>query len=245
MFSSFKNTELFRYFIRVDLNKGIDKIIKQNKSNFSLVAGSIFSGSFSILGTYFGMHESEYPSFASILLTTILFSILFYVGLFLFNKLEFIRSYLCNVIKKEKLPSKENVKEYIDNFDHIACDNILISKNFIMAYEDSKTSENLKEFYFYEIIYYTKVSLDIIHKLLVNKNKCINDKEHTNRIHLFRLENSLNMLEEIYHFIDGNKTQVACDQSLQNSLYKEIADLGTALNKYKGECDKIKLEIYR
>lgn len=131
------------------------------------------------------------------------------------------------------------------DFDHIACDNILISKNFIMAYEDSKTSENLKEFYFYEIIYYTKVSLDIIHKLLVNKNKCINDKEHTNRIHLFRLENSLNMLEEIYHFIDGNKTQVACDQSLQNSLYKEITDLGTALNKYKGDCDKIKLEIDR
>lgn len=245
MFSSFKNTELFRYFIRVDLNKGIDKIIKQNKSNFSLVAGSIFSGSFSILGTYFGIHESEYSSFISIGLITILFSILFGVGLVLFKILTRICSYLCNAIKKEKSSSKEKVKEYIDNFDHIACDNILISKNFIMAYEDSKTSENLKEFYFYEIIYYTKVSLDIIHKLLVNKNKCINDKEHTNRIHLFRLENSLNMLEEIYRFIDGNKTQVACDQSLQNSLYKEIADLGTALNKYKGECEKIKLEIYR
>lgn len=245
MFSSFKNTELFRYFIRVDLNKGIDKIIKQNKSNFSLVAGSIFSGSFSILGTYFGMHESEYSSFISIGLITILFSILFGVGLVLFKILTRICSYLCNAIKKEKSSSKEKVKEYIDNFDHIACDNILISKNFIMAYEDSKTSENLKEFYFYEIIYYTKVSLDIIRKLLVNKNKCINDKEHTNRIHLFRLENSLNMLEEIYRFIDGNKTQVACDQSLQNSLYKEIADLGTALNKYKGECEKIKLEIYR
>ena len=245
MFSSFKNTELFRYFIRVDLNKGIDKIIKQNKSNFSLGAGSIFSGSFSILGTYFGMCPYRYSNLRRIIQSTGLFVALFIIGLILFKGGELIYAYIHNARKKEKGPSKEKVKEYIDNFDHIACDNILISKNFIMAYEDSKTSENLKEFYFYEIIYYTKVSLDIIHKLLVNKNKCINDKEHTNRIHLFRLENSLNMLEEIYHFIDGNKTQVACDQSLQNSLYKEIADLGTALNKYKGECDKIKLEIYR
>ena len=34
MFSSFKSTELFRYFIRDDINNGIDKIIQQNKSNY-------------------------------------------------------------------------------------------------------------------------------------------------------------------------------------------------------------------
>ena len=65
MFSSFKNTELFRYFIRVDLNKNVDKIIKQNSSNFSLIAGSIFSGSFSILGTYFGMDSAKYGQFGT------------------------------------------------------------------------------------------------------------------------------------------------------------------------------------
>ncbi len=245
MFSSFKNTELFRYFIRVDLNKGINKIIKQNKSNFSLIAGSIFSGSFSILGTFFGMNPNKFTNFWRIVLSSALFALLFVVGMGLFNGFVFIFSYIHNAWKKEQLPSKAKIKELIDDFDHIACDNILISQNFIEAYNLSNTPPNLKEFYFYEIIYYTKVSLSIIQKLLANKDECINDKNNTNRIHLFRLENSLKMISEIYNFLNDNKRNVNVDPLMQPSLYKEISDLEISLNKHIEFCEKMKIEKYK
>ncbi len=245
MLSSFKNTELFRYFIRVDLNKGIDKIIKQNKSSFSLIAGSIFSGSFSILGTYFGMNKSEFTNFWRIVLSSALFALLFAIGMGLFKGFIFIFSYIYNAWKKEQLPSKAKIKELIDDFDHIACDNILISQNFIEAYNLSNTPPNLKEFYFYEIIYYTKVSLSIIQKLLANKDECINDKNNTNRIHLFRLNNSLKMLKEIFNFLDNNKGNINIDTLMQPSLYKEISDLGISLNKHIEFCKNMEVEKYQ
>lgn len=244
MFASFKNTELFRYFVRVDLNNGIDKILKQNKSSFSLIAGSIFSGSFSILGTYFGMKESEYSSFCKIVITSALFALLFVIGMGLFKGFIFLGSFVCNALKKEKVPSKAKIKELIDDFDHIACDNILISQNFINAYNDKNTSILLKEFYFYEIVYYTNVSLSIIQKLIYNKNLCINDKNNTNRVHLFRLENALFMLNDIYTFINENKEKNGVDAVLQPSVNNMVSELKNKLNNLSEQCEKIKKEKY-
>lgn len=244
MFASFKNTELFRYFVRVDLNNGIDKILKQNKSSFSLIAGSIFSGSFSILGTYFGMKEIEYSSFCKIVITSALFTLLFVIGMGLFKVFIFLGSFIYNAVKKEKTPSKTKVKELIDNFDHIACDNILISQNFINAYNDKNTSIFLKEFYFYEVVYYTNVSLSIIQKLIYNKNLCINDKNNTNRIHLFRLENVLFMINDIYEFIDDNKEKIGVDTVLQPSVNNMVAELYNKLDNLIKQCKKIKEEKY-
>ena len=244
MFASFKNTELFRYFVRVDLNNGIDKILKQNKSSFSLIAGSIFSGSFSILGTYFGMKEIEYSSFCKIVITSALFTLLFVIGMGLFKVFIFLGSFIYNAVKKEKTPSKTKVKELIDNFDHIACDNILISQNFINAYNDKNTPIFLKEFYFYEVVYYTNVSLSIIQKLIYNKNLCINDKNNTNRIHLFRLENVLFMINDIYEFIDDNKEKIGVDTVLQPSVNNMVAELYNKLDNLIKQCKKIKEEKY-
>lgn len=245
MFSSFKNTELFRYFIRVDINKGIDKIIRENKSSFSLIAGSIFSGSFSILGTYFGMHDKVYNSICIVVRSSVLFCILFVIGMTLFKVCAYIFGGIYNAWKKEKLPSAEKIKGYIDDFDHIACDNILISQNFIMAYKDPDTSADLKEFYFYEIIYYTKVSLGIIQKIFVNSNRCINDKNSTNKIYLFRLENSLKMLNEIYCFLNKNKMETNCDKRMQYSLDNEIESLKKAIDKFQLNCEELKVQIYK
>lgn len=243
MFSSFKNTELLRYFVRVDLNKNIDKLIKQNKSNFSLIAGSIFSGSFSILGTYFGIHGSEFANWGKVVLSSALFSFLFFIGMYIFKGAILFASFIINGAKKEKLPSKAKIKEFIDDFDHIACDNILISQNFIEAYHHKNTTNNLKEFYFYEIIYYTKVSISIIQKLLVNKN-CITDKNNTNRVHLYRLENALKMLNEIYIFLKENQANIDVDQLLIHSLDTEISDLEKKLITLNTKCDEIKKEKY-
>jgi len=244
MFSSLKNTELLRYFVRVDLNKGIDKIIKQNASNFSIIAGSIFSGSFSVLGTYFGMHTTQYETIVSILCATSLFSILFVIGMLIFQLGIRLLSFIYNARKKEHSPSKVKTKQLIDDFDHIACDNILISQRFIQAYNDSGISNNIKEFYFYEIIYYTKVSLGIIKKIFVNDGQCINDKNHTNRIHLFRLDNSIKMLDEIYRFLENNQENICKDNNLHPSLEKEIEDIEETIKSLKEKLENFKTKHY-
>ncbi len=244
MFTSFKNTELFRYFVRVDLNNGIDKILKQNKSSFSLIAGSIFSGSFSILGTYFGLKASEFSSFCRIVISCFLFAILFVIGMCLFKGFIFIFSYFYNAWKKEKSPSKAKIKEMIDDFDHIACDNILISQNFIKAFQDMDTTKLLKEFYFYEIVYYTNVSLTIIQKLIYNKKFCINDKSNTNRIHLFRLENALSMIDDIFKFVNDNKEKIGVDPILQPSVNNMVLESSKLLTTLSKECKDIKKEKY-
>lgn len=245
MFSSFKNIELFRYFVRVDLNSGIDKLVRQNKSNFSLITGSIFSGSFSILGTYFGMNKNEFSSFCKIIMSSALFALLFVIGMGLFKGFIFICSCLYNSWKKEKLPSNAKAKEFIDDFDHIACDNILISQNFIKAYKDKDTPILLKEFYFYETVYYTEVSLSIIQKIIFNKKLCINTQGNTNRVHLFRLENALSMIMDIYKFIDENKDKIGVDKMLQPSVNSMICELNNKLDTLSKECENIKNEKYK
>lgn len=244
MFDTFKNTELFRYFIRVDLNKNIDKIIEQNKSNFSLVAGSIFSGLFSVLGTYFGLHDSKYNSLKQIIFSTLLFIVLFLIGIVLFQVGNYLFQYIKNSMKKEGLPSKAKIKEYIDDFDHIACDNILISQNFIDAFNDTDCSKHLKEFYFYEIMYYTKVSSTIIQKLFTYKNECINDKCNTTRVHLYRIKNALSMLDDINHFLCINKKEIAIDKSMAPSLDDELKELDGQIDTLKNSYEKLKAEKY-
>lgn len=239
MFSSFKNTELFRYFIRVDLNKNVDKIIKQNSSNFSLIAGSIFSCSFSILGTYFGMDSAKYGQFGKIFFSTALFTVLFIIGMIIFKTSQKLFCFFRNSLKKEKLPSKAKIKEFIDDFDHIACDNILISQNFIKAYNDQNTSANLKEFYLYEIIYYTKVSISIINKILIYHDQCLNNQNLTNRIHPFRLQNSIKMLNEIYQFLDMNQQFINLQPSMQSSLSFEISEIEQQLKRFHKQCTEL------
>lgn len=244
MFNSFKNTELFRYFIRVDLNRNINKLIKQNKSNFSLISGSIFSGSFSVLGTYFGMHENKYNAFIEIIITSLLFSVLFIIGMFLFQSIYHLFRFVVNSTKKENLPNKEKIKEYIDDFDHIACDNILISQNFIESYNDSNISTQLKEFYFYEVIYYTDKSISIISRLFTNESLCINDRNNIDRVHLYRIENAIEMISEILEFVNSNKSNILTGNSMKQSLINDINRVEEKLNKLKSKCNKLKHERY-
>lgn len=244
MFSSFKSTELFRYFIRDDINNGIDKIIQQNKSNYSMVTGSIFSGLFSILGTYFGMHENEFSKWQAVIIVLIGYIVLFGLGMYIYNVIKLFMKFIINLGRREKLSSEKEAKDIINQFDDIACDNILISQNFIEAYSDTNASDDLKEFYFYETIYYTKVSVNIINKLIINKRKCIGDSGSTNKVQLFRLENSLKMIKIICEFLNAEKESVKYDNVLKKSLINEILDLQSSLNKCINCCEKIKEDTY-
>lgn len=245
MFSSFKNTELFRYFIRVDLNRGIDKILQQNNSNYNLIAGSIFSGSFSILGTYYSINQSNYSLFMNLFIGTLIFIGLFIIGILIYQAITKIWRTIRNHFSKEKGPSKVEIKEYIDNFDHIACDNILISQSFMESYQnEEKLTQHMKEFYFYEIMYYTKVSMQIINALFVYSHLCINDRHNTNRVHLYRIINILNMIDEIILFLKNNSEKIQLESNMKLSLDNELLELASSLENLKNRSKNIHKEKY-
>ena len=130
------------------------------------------------------------------------------------------------------MASDATIKQLIDDFDHIACDNILISQNFIEAYFNDNTSSNLKEFYFYEIIYYTNVSLAKINSITLYKDRCIGNNETSGKkIHLYRLGNALSMLNEIYKFLNNNKSSILLEPSLQESLFAQINKLHESIKE--------------
>lgn len=246
MFSSFKNTELFRYFIRVDLNRSIDKILEQNESNYLFIADCIFSAAFSVIGTYLTMYNecNDGISLKRIIMITFLFLILFFIGMYIFKYGYGLLRRIRNAIKKENMASDATIKQLIDDFDHIACDNILISQNFIGAYFDNSTSSNLKEFYFYEIIYYTNVSLAKINSITLYKDRCIDNNETSGKkIHLYRLGNALSMLNEICDFLENNKNSILLESSLKESLFAQIDKLHKSINEQTRKYNEIKQEL--
>lgn len=244
MFSEFKNTELFKYFIRVELNKSLDKILKHNGSNFSLIAGSIFSGSFSIVGTYISMKDSVYMNLCSILKITICFCILFIIGYFLFKGLVYIVASVSNSVKRENGLTDLEVKQCINDFDYIACDNVLVVKNFIEALKIPNVSKNLSEFYLHEIIYYIKSSLDIINCLIVNKNTCINNNSTTKRVNILRVENILNILMTMYDEAQTIESTLEFDSILEKKFKDDLIEISKRIEEYKENVESIKSEVY-
>lgn len=171
-----------------------------------------------------------------------IYVVIFCVGMFIFKGIFYIFRYIYNSCKKERLPSNKEVRKIINKFDEIACDNILISQNFIDAYKRHGTSQNLKEFYFYEIIYYTKISLSNINDLILNSKMCIGNSQNLNKVQLFRLENALKMLKEIYDFLEKEKSDI--DSLLETSLHNEIAGIEYKLNNCYDSCENLKAELY-
>ena len=121
---SFKNTELFRYFISESVSDNVDRIIEQNNSQYSMIVGSVFSGSFSILGTLLSIlftPDSEDPlSTKDIVLKALfyvcVFILLFGIGLVIYKILRFCWIYLKNKFWKERKLSEADFKKRKNDF---------------------------------------------------------------------------------------------------------------------------------
>ncbi len=244
---SFKNTELFRYFVSLNLTKNIDKLVKQSDSTSSMLIGSIFSGSFSVLATY--ISTKVFPiSICNVLKYCLVFTssfiLVYFIVKFIIRKVTeiYIR------IKPEGVSySTDETRDIINDFDHIALDNILIANEFIRKFPFVRTKDyKVSTFYYYEVIYYLKVSIGKTERIFVNSVKCLNSPNKTNNIDLFRLQNALDMMVEILSFIEdtSNRSLLIIDSDLIASLDHQISQLKESMSILLIKYEKYKLENY-
>lgn len=241
---SFKNTELFRYFISESVTDNVDRIIEQNNSQYSMIVGSVFSGSFSILGTLLSIlftPDSKDPlSTKDIVLKALfyvcVFILLFGIGLVIYKILRFCWIYLKNKFWKEKKLSEADFKKRKNDFDHIVCDNMLISFKFIEQCTDTE-DEELKTFYFFEVIYYLKIAILKTNKLFEIPSKCINTPNTSENIDMYRIVNVLDMMDSIYGYIkknyDGIKYHNEYQKMIEIQIGKLESDIKIIKDKYQ------------
>lgn len=90
------------------------------------------------------------------------------------------------------------VKSKVDKFDHIACDGVLLSWDFLDKYSNKapiRPSE--KEFYLIEAFYYYKKALLITYEVVYYEKCCVNNSNVNTGVAKYRLENIYNSLYAI------------------------------------------------
>lgn len=238
MLRSFKNLELLRYYIGINFEKNFRAFAKQNEEKNEQLASTVFSTALSLIASFL---STKYIQFFSVPLNVAIILLVFVVG-FIISYNVYICAYRKILRVKKSLKrykrktSAIEIKEIIDSFDHIACDNVLVAKEF-MQHFDPQSDLELSTFYYFEIIYYAKTAAKKTLKILNNSNNCINSKDETDAIDLFRIKNLCVILKQILQFISEHKGEISIDDKMRPSLDHQVGLLEQDITKAYKKCD--------
>lgn len=247
MIDSYKNIERLRYRINLELN-GIKESIDRNSSTWfeemkiqissavisALMAGAITTSEFSsVKGHIISLLSIviKYNSINSIL--GWLFSVVFFIILFVL--IYEIFDYLANNITKHLKRYKVNRQVKIDyqkEFDNIACDSIFVAIEYRKEYQNSQnTNDNLKTFYFYEIIHYLETACIITRNLCLYKDEYIklNDKIATG-VEIYRIHNMVNLIDELLRFANNQKDIINITPNDKLMVINKIVNIQNIMN---------------
>lgn len=240
MLRSFKNIELLRYYVGINFEKNFRAFAKQNEEKNEQLASTVFSTALSLIASFL---STKYMQILSIPLNVVIILLVFVVG-FIISYNVYICAYRKILRAKKDLKkykrktSAIEIKEIIDSFDHIACDNVLVAKEF-MQHFDPQSDLELSTFYYFEIIYYAKTAANKALKILNNSNNCINSKDKTDAIDLFRLKNLCVILTQILQFISDHKDVISIDDKMRPSLNHQVSLLEQDIAKACKKCDDL------
>lgn len=238
MLRSFKNIELLRYYVGINFEKNFRAFAKQNEEKNEQLASTVFSTALSLIASFL---STKYIQSLSVPLIVAIILFVFVVG-FIISYNVYICAYrkilrVKKGLKKYKRKTSAiEIKEIIDSFDHIACDNVLVAKEF-MQHFDLQRDLDLSTFYYFEIIYYAKTAAKKVLKILNNSSNCINSKDKANAIDLFRIKNLCVILEEILQFISDHKSEINIDDKMRPSLDHQVNLLEEDITKACEKCD--------
>lgn len=219
-----KHLELLRFYV-IDKIDDSTKMIKEEKTNnIDEIVSTVFSALVSSVTSALDITIDNHPIISTAIKIFVL-SIAFLASKYIVSKI--IKEIRANsnrnrIIKKEL--NQNEIKKLVDKFDHIACEGILLSKEYIDLYNSSKEDENLSEFYYYESIYYFEKSLDIVKVIYNNRNQCINAEKSTGVIDAYRFNNLLKMMSDTLKTIKEIKEQENFDSNLFHHNFKKITE---------------------
>lgn len=216
MINSFKNFERLRYRISND----IKELVTDSKSNSDNMkeelSNTIFATVFSAFVTEIAFNTGSDPiDWCSIIKMIAIFILLYIVsyGLYSFFQLRiiaFLKERKLNVVDK----SMDAMIKIQKDFDNIACDSILVARNFKLEYqrlkdsenslEDIESNKNLKVFCYFEIMHYLMTACEKTKALVKNKEKCIKTLDESEGVDTFRVINILDIMQELDDFLDNN-----------------------------------------
>lgn len=241
MYVSFKNFELLRHQISTRIDRSIRDYASEINSNADTISSTIFSASFSLVITYVGKENG-----VNGLIQFVIFSVAYIIAFFAYRwLLKKARVWYHDSKRHGGAPSSREIKELIDNFDHIACDNNLIVRSFMHQYE-SESVLCLGTFEFYELLYYATVSANTTLSILDHSDTCINTLDEISRVDLHRIYNQLDMLKEAKEFLVNHcmDKRIEIESELRPVLIDQIHRLADKLDLIQTKCDSFREENF-
>ena len=223
-----KNAELLRHYIVREI-KGIDKKITDNSSE---LAGYFIASFVDVLVVMVFDDFLEKTSICYRILIAAILIVAFYI-MSKFISYLLAKRHVNFLIEGKQKFDRDNIEKYIDEFDNIACDGLLICQNYMNKYlNDKKCFIEVKEFYFYEIVHHLKKSINSFERvygkdrsLYIRKNK----GDELYKIDSYRIENFIKISQKICDFLE---TESKNNTKFQDALLtNDIASISTKLEE--------------
>lgn len=253
MIDSYKNIERLRYRINLDLNE-IKESIDRNSSTWyeemkvqissavlsALMAGAITNSEFSNIKCCFTNILSKV--FECSIIISILgwsFSILFFLILFgaIYVVFDFVAKKIIEEIKINVIHKQAKV-DYQKEFDNIACDSIFVAIEYQKEYLNNlDESDNLKVFYFYEIMHYLETACIITRNLCLYKDEYIRlNANKATGIEIYRIHNMVNLINDLLDFANSQKGTISIPQTDRSMITQKINDIQSIMNESIKPC---------
>lgn len=214
MINSFKNFERLRYRISNDIKNLVVDNKSSNDSMREEISNTIFATVFSAFITEIGFSSStETIEWCKIAIMILVFIIAYALAYWLYN---FAHSRLVSFIERRKIQTVDKSMDAMiqiqKDFDNIACDSILVARDFKSAFEKQKKEEengiekdnNLKAFYLFETMHYLGTACEKTKELIKNQQKCIRTLDEAEGVDIFRVKNIISIMQELDRFLDDN-----------------------------------------
>lgn len=208
MIDSFKNFERLRYRLSNDMRK----IASNTKGNVDDIKGQISN---TIFATIFSAFITEIAfkddgngyDICMIVFQIFIFCLVYIISYIAYN---FFYNIISTVWKKRKVNkldiSTTKMIQIQKDFDNIACDSILVAKNYMDAFNtlpNSASNQSLKTFYFHEIMHYLDTAYEKTKELVEFKTECIRTMQTASGVDIYRVVNLKNIMKEINTFLNN------------------------------------------
>lgn len=231
--------------------RAIKDFSNKKDSEFQKLTEVIFSSALSLFltylaETYFTQNNSEPFKLLDIILLFVGGIILYCVLYVCIRKVYSIISKKIEDLRYNKQINSPDIsaqknKELIDDFDHVAFDNLIAACELL---EEIKASDDIevRTFCFHEVIYYLKIAIkktkEVTHPN--RREECLNIFGNANGIDIFRLYNIYKIMHNIHAKINDilqnnaqENTIQEYDENLKTILDFQIKEIGDDVEKIK------------
>ena len=240
MYNDFKSLELFRHQVSSRVEKSLRHYAEQSKNSAEKLTSNVFSACSSLLVAFLSHEYINQNHNHQAIITFVAFVVAYILSFFIFKLVSKVfRSISYNLQHHGTGLSENEAKELVDDFDHIACDNNLVGKMFLRSYI-TETDKDIKEYEFYEILYYVNVSANISLRILDNSDTCVNTMDKVTAVDLHRIYDQYDMLcaARVFLLEHIKDEEIDVPENLKLIIISEIFSLEKTLKKIKEKCDK-------